>query len=658
MRVRTGTARRHPFKEALVNRPRVTIASLAIVLSVLAACDEPARVVTMPSDAPNRSVSTGGPCDGVILTRLQNGISTYIVGRANQTTASRLLGDVRQACSGKVPAPNPQLAVAYADQLVSWWKLNPATSVVWKNNDPTTFWAYMTDLFNYVGRNIDNRADGPTAVLSDQGFIGVCKASEDCEVIAKAKTSGIKIFPLALSATGTDRFLVTGGPVRCTGDATKDEGLDGFTDLQVWGQCIDISIDPKTGSENKPQGSAATPLSFTFRDVPGPALVQTCLANSAHAAAQLYLKGVGTQLPDGAGRLRLAQRSLGTNSVRVRARPRTPDQEGVRDFSNGFIRDFTCEDAIQVAAADLPPGSAQHYAARLLRRAASRVAQLVSPRPLYAGHAGLGGFGFVSEASLFGPADPFVFQGSFDNPHAGTARVSDAPGQQPSDDDTGRAKWTIATQPPGYVLVRSTPFSGFLAPSDGGTNNVVEINQAGGAAEEKLGMTMLANLAYFDGDKPAATGDVVRASVGWYRIRWSSLISSPRAGGTEGAPFLALGRAADGSPVTLARFAYTNGASSQSGPVLFDRKPTGLTWTQGAPRRFEILVDLTGGKSYLRTVNADGTSSPIAGAVQEFAIGTRLTQAGWVMDRRDNQVIVMDNLEIARLPDDYKPSEQ
>jgi hypothetical protein len=401
-----------------------------------------------------------------------------------------------------------------------------------------------------------------------------------------------------------------------------------------------VTVDPKDGP------------GFSFQKVtPGPALVQTCFNETAFEAVGFYLYGtpanpISIELPDATtARTRLAQRSGGKSTVSLRAHPANGT-----DVEDGFFV-ANCDGATDLTELSAPARTKAEYAMRLFGRAGSAALRLFTPQPLYAAHGGLGSLGFVDEMSLFGPADPFTFQATFDNPYplAAGVRTPDAPGQEPEDDDLGRATWSIDFQDPGYVLVRSAPFAGF-----GAGTNVVEINQGGGASSSKQGMEMLANLAFFEG---AESGLGAQANAGKYRIRWTSSIASPRAGGS-GAPFVALGVDSRNTPITLARFAYVNGPNAQSGHVTFDdRRVSDLTWQQNVPRRYEIIVDLSAGKSYLRTVVPIGAAqSQTTTAVQSFPLNSRLLQAGWKLGRQDNQVIGMDDFEVVRLADTFDPT--
>ena len=587
-----------------------------------------------PSAAPRTAkLDASMTCQASDLTALSDRIATHLAKSA-QSTASGLLRDVQQACRRNPGDPTTAAALKYTAQILAWWRPTAPAAKLWAADD-VQLWDYLTLLFKYVGHTIGNDIEA----LGTQGFIGVCTAGAGCDLIAKnpatgARTSGIRIYPDALSATPSEQFLVTGSPAACT-------DLDAATDLQVWGQCMEITVDPKD-----------TP-SFAFQKVsPGPALVQTCFNETAYEAVGFYLFGtpsnpVSIELPDATTtRTRLAQRSGGKSTVSLRERP--GNGTGLTD--GFFVAD--CHGATDLTELSAPARTKADYAMRLLGRAGSAALRVFTPQPLYAAHGGLGSLGFVEEMSLFGPADPFTFQATFDNPYtlAGGVREPDAPGREPTDDDLGRADWSILFQNPGYVLVRAAPFAGFAS----GTN-VVEINQGGGASSAKQGLQMLANLAHFDS---AESGQGTQANAGKYRIRWTSAIASPRAGGS-GSPFVALGVDSTGAPITLARFAYANGSNAQSGIVTFSGAAvTGLAWQQNVPRRYELIVDLSAGKSYLRTVSPVGSaqSQPTSAVVQSFPLKSRLLQAGWKLGAQDNQVIAMDNLEIVRLADNFDPT--
>ena len=613
-----------------MNRPLAALASLATALVLLGACGEQ-RSVTMPGPAAaprTAKLASTETCRAADLTALSDRIGAY-VAKSAQSTASGLLRDVQQACRQLPADPNTATALKYTAQLLAWWRPTAPATKLWLGSD-AQLWDYLTLLFKYIGHTIGNDVEA----LGTQGFIGVCTAGAGCDLIAKERTSGIRIYPGALSATPTAQFLVTGSPAACT-------ELDNATDLQVWGQCIEVTVDPKDGP------------GFAFQKVtPGPALVQTCFNQTAFDAVGFYLYGsdanpVSIELPDATTtRTRLAQRSGGKSTVSLRAHPANGT-----DVEDGFFL-ANCDGATDLTELSAPARTKAEYAMRLFGRAGSAALRIFTPQPLYAAHGGLGSLGFVEEMSLFGPADPFTFQATFDNPYALApgVRTPDVPGQAPVDDDLGRAEWSIAFQDPGYVLVRAAPFGGFAA----GTK-VVEINQGGGASSSKQGMEMLANLAFFEG---ATGGEGTPANTGKYRIRWTSSIASPRAGGT-GAPFVALGVDSHNNPVTLARFAYVNGPNAQSGLVTFNDLPVaGLTWQQNVPRRYELIIDLIAGKSYLRTVVPTGSaqSQSTAAVVQSFPLNSRLLQAGWKLGKQDNQVIGMDDLEIVRLADTFDPT--
>lgn len=596
--------------------PRHRLITLVAALS-LAACGDPAaRVSTAPASAPALTIAQGPTCTRGAFDALSAQID-LLYATSVRTEARQLLGRVRTRCPGKD-------AVLNLVQQTLAWRSADATLV---STDDTALWAFFTSLFDVIGFGLDNGA----LALATEGFIGVCTAGQECKLVANAQTSGVLIYPGALGAA-TERFLVTGAPIPCRG-TTAAPGVDEFTDLQLFGQCIQISVDPKAGD------------SFRLNPAPGypaPAIVQTCLSDQALALAK-YLTAETVNLGDApTTRPRLAQRSGQQTNVKLTRRPAstffTPDCHKAVTFAEALDRAPSALDRLLEVPTVLAVGRAAEW--------------LLLPRTANAGHGGLGSIGgFVEEEfSKFGPADPFVFQGSFDNPYPSATvpnvvRTADVPGQQPVDDDLGRATWAIGFQLPGYVRVQAAPFGGFLA-SD---KNVVQINQGGGASSSKQGLEMLANLAFFEAGNEQ---DGSRANAGKYRIRWTSSIASPRAGGS-GAPFVALGQA-NNTVSELVRFAYVNGPNAQSGSVHLNGVPvTGASWQQNQPQRFEIIVDLSAGKSYLRKVALDSDVTSGILATSTFTPGPVLTQVGWRLGRQDNQVIAMDRFEIVRLPDAY-----
>ncbi|MDF1503213.1 hypothetical protein, partial [Roseisolibacter sp. H3M3-2] len=570
------------------------------------------------------ALPAGAACRPADLAALQDSIATNVAKTA-QPSASGLLRDVTAACRRNAAAPGTAAALAYAAQLVAWWKPIAPSPDHWLGSN-AEFWDYLTTLFRAVGYTIDNTA----AALEAQGFIGVCRAGDGCTLIAPAATSGIKLFPGALGANAGEQFLVTGRPAPCA-------PIDGTTDIRVWGQCIEVSVDPKIGA------------SFKLRPVsPVPALVQTCMTEPAYTAARYYLadgdgEPVPVPLPDATtSRVRLAQKSADRATVALRPRP-APSPAHLYDSDQFFEGNCTIA---QLAQALLPAPGPVGRATRWFGAARSFAAALFAPRVAYAAHGGLGSLGIIEELSTFGPADPFVFEATFDNPYASppSQHVADVPGAAPVNDDIGRAAWEIEFQAPGFVRVRATPFGGFAA----GTN-VVEVNQAGGASDAKRGLTMFAALAHF---ADAQTGQGQQANAGKYRIRWTSSVASPRAGG-QGAPFVAAS-IVNGDTLELARFAYVNGPSAQSGTIRFaGQTAAGLAWAQNTPARYELVVDLYAGRAYLRADGAYVRDASGAVLVQSFTPGRLLTHTGWRLGRQDNQVLATDDVEVVRLADTF-----
>jgi hypothetical protein len=380
----------------------------------------------------------------------------------------------------------------------------------------------------------------------------------------------------------------------------------------VWGQCIEVSVGPYKDA------------SYPFRrptspQVPAPALVRVCATEETYHAAPWLFENAG--LPDAVtGRARVGQRSGGANRVQVRPR--------VDGLAEGV--DFTLTGCDRATVP--PPETAGGFGAvgaSWLHRAGETLATLFAPRVAWAGHGGLSGLpGFAEQTSVFGPVDPFVFQATF---------TGDAVGGPPTVPDLGRGSWTIdTTQSPGSVLVRSG--IGDIA------GNVAVIDQAGGAAGSKAGAALLANLAYFQ-ESVGETG--VRATTGRYRLRWTSLVATPRA---FGAPFHAFGP----DRAVLARVSFENGRGAGSGPIHFNGSPVAgsdgqpLRWTQNRKQRFELLVDLDAGRAELRAAPFVDESAALASGT--FAPATPLVQAGWLLGGIDAQIIGTDDWEIVQLP--------
>jgi hypothetical protein len=420
--------------------------------------------------------------------------------------------------------------------------------------------------------------------------VGVCDDTADCALISKLSTSGIKLFK---GATGGRRVLVYGAPASC-GPASA------LTNLKLWGQCVDISADPKDG-ESFPLSSP------TDRSLAAPAVVQTCIAEEIHhdpLAEYLYTAPVGGSKPGRLGKL-----SDGTSRVSV--------QPPVAPFFAA-----NCDKAQTFAAAASVPTGSFGAVTRVASGALASVAEFFGPRVAEAAHGGLGTLpGGTNSLSLFGPIDPFVFQATF---------TGDAVGQRPIEDDRGRSKWAVVTLNPGEVLVQAS--LGDIA------SKLVVMNQQGGAASSKPGIQLIAPVAQ-QKDQPAY------ASAGVYRIRWRSLVATPKA---FEANFVVL----DSEQRILAQFTYANSSAAQGGPILFNGAPTGLTWVQNASQTFEITIDLDPKPDAKRvSFGVQGQAPVIEGVPYLNPNAVNLASAGWQIKSQNAQTIGMDDLEIVRVPD-------
>jgi hypothetical protein len=283
-----------------------------------------------------------------------------------------------------------------------------------------------------------------------------------------------------------------------------------------------------------------------------------------------------------------------------------------------------CDKAQTFASAASAPTGSFGAVTRVASGALASVAEFFGPRVAEAAHGGLGTLpGGTNSLSLFGPIDPFLFQATFTN---------DVLGQQPGSPDRGRGSWLALTVNPGDIVVRASL-------GDIGSKLVV-INQQGGVAPNKDGIQLLARVATQDATQPQF------ATTGTYRIRWRSLVATPKA---FDANFNVLD---SGSPSqVLARFTYANSAAAQGGPILFNGTPTGATWTQNEPQTFEITVNLD---DKLVSFGLQGaaplvSSQPFAGPAIDLA------KVGWQIKSQNAQTIGMDDVEIVRMPDAIVP---
>lgn len=559
------------------------VAAVAALAVAAATCGD--SVAPRPTPPPvvaatplPRAARLATSCQRTDATALQQGISTLFAQSVRQT-ARDFERAVERAC------PDTGAMLNYAAAVVDWHKNGLTLGTQLDGGNPA-LWAYLVRVFRYVGYTLPPESAG---ALTKAGFIGVCDDSKDCLLKSDLLTSGIALWRGSL---GGKRVLVSGAPASC-GPASAN------TNLEVWGQCVDISADPKDG----PTFPLSRPTDSTTR---APALVQTCVAEDVHhnpLVEYLY----DTTGRSGAKPGRLAKLSGG--DTRVSVQPAEPQ-----------FFEANCNWAQTVAAAPSAPTGPFGSVTRVASRALAGVAEMFAPRVADAAHGGLGTLpGGTNSLSLFGPIDPFLFQATF---------TGDVLGQLPGSPDRGRGSWLPFTVNPGDIVVRASL-------GDIGSNLVV-INQQGGVAPNKDGIQLLARVATKDATRPRF------ATTGTYRIRWRSLVATPKA---FDANFNVLD---SGSPSQLlARFTYANSAAAQGGPILFNGNPTGATWTQNVSQAFEITVNLDD-----RRVSFGLQGSAPLVSLQPFAgPGIDLAKVGWQIKSQNAQTIGMDDVEIVRVPD-------
>ncbi len=470
----------------------------------------------------------------------------------------------------------------YVAQILAWRAQGLTLGGASDGSNPA-LWDYLTTLFRYAGFSLPNAG----TALGPQGFIGVCDdatmPAEGCTLVAAAKTSGMRILKGALGG----RFLVTGAPASCA-------PLGAATNLQPWGQCLEVSIDPKVGPSFR---YVADPVARPN----GGAIVQTCLAEGAPN----FLAAASGE-PNGKNG-KLGQLSAG--SERVSVRPPAPPVFRITEEDE--LAGRGCSFA-QVVARDRRPD------AGLWSRLASAALDALTPRLAYATHGGLGGMpGFTAQTSRFGPVDPFVFQATF---------TGDVVGQPPATPDRGRGSWTIETLNPGDVTVRAS-LADIASP-------LVVVNQQGGAAPSKPGIQLLGALA-------TQAGQPSVAQAGVYRVRWRAVVATPKA-------FDANFNLLDAQGNVLASFTYANGNAAQGGPVLFNGAPTGLAWAQNVSAAYEITLDLDRRQV---SFGLQGAAPVASGLGYAYPAAEGFAQFGWQIKSQNAQTIGTDDVEVVRVPD-------
>jgi hypothetical protein len=366
------------------------------------------------------------------------------------------------------------------------------------------------------------------------------------------------------------------------------------TNLRVYGQCVEVSVDPKPAK------------SFTFAPGVRPAgIVQTCIAEGAPH----YLLPTTAS---GARVARMAQKSATDPMVRV------------RDVAPQLFDPLlACDDAVVVASA--PAAEGRWSGLTRVAAAARGALDLFAPRVAYAGHGGLGTLpAIIDDAlSLFGPVDQYTFFGDFEQ---------DVVGQPPAAPSDGslRGRWTIATLNPGAVTVQ--PSLGDIA------SKLLVINQGGGNAQQKDGVEVTALLD--PTPKPAPPYPFE----GTYTVGLRAVVATPRA---FAAPFILQ----SSTGAELARFTLTDGANAQRGPITFTAGGQSVTageWRQNVSQTIQFTVDFATGTVRLQAGSTTST------AALPFA-ATDLAQARWSITGRDGQIIGMDDLVFTRLVNVSRP---
>lgn len=595
-----------PFSSALA------YATTALVL--LAACsDQPRPLPTLPASGPTRSLSGADPCSKADAQYLSGELKNVFAQSIRQQ-AGVLERAVENTCPSTAPSTAPMLDLVA--QILEWRKT--AGLII---ADDTALWAYLTTLFHYDGYAIDNL--GGSAALGAEGFIKICDersgitgtggyetsgGSTYCQATSAKKTSAVRLYKGALNG---GRYLITGAPLSCT-NATRS--LSSATQyVKVYGQCVDISIDPK--STSKFDLTAVTGQTF-------PAIVQTCLVESAPT----YLLSTSTDPFKRPGRLSQLSGTDSYATVRTPA-PAIISRTSPEEAGTG------CDYATLVAQA----GGWGDAARGLVLAGLTRAFGLLAPPLAYAAHSQSGdvsgGTGFFS---IFGPADSYLFDGDFTVP-------PNVYGEPPKTYSALRGSFVSVTNNPGEIAVRSG--LGDIA------SDLVVINQAGGNAAQKYGLALVAKL----GTKTAG----VYPTTGKWRVTWRSLINSTRA---FTSPLVLRSAVANDSFPTnapdqqseIVRFAYVDGSNAMSGPIYFGTSSTtatatGLTWQSNVSQRFYVTLDLSAHKAYFGLLNATSGLPDAPVAQVTIPAGVNFGRFAWELTGKDGQIIGTDDMRAAAL---------
>jgi hypothetical protein len=283
---------------------------------------------------------------------------------------------------------------------------------------------------------------------------------------------------------------------------------------------------------------------------------------------------------------------------------------------------FICPDASlsEVVRPDAPVFARAWHA---VRRAADRVAALLSPEPLWATHTALAGG--TKSFSPFGALDPLVFQADFTN-------AGNVIGQPPGPPEKGT--WTTVVTAPGSITVQAS-LGDINAP-------VAVLNQAGGACT-KCGGLFLVGTVHGVGSNGVTNAP---ATTGIYQVSWRSVVSSPT---VKDVPFVL--RSADS--LVVAQVDYLQGASAKSGPLVYATRSgqiqTGVTWSQNVSQTFTITVNLD-----TRATSLSINGTPVSGAQGVPFVDARATNLQRVaaeFSRIDAQTVGWTAVKIIRLAD-------
>ena len=245
----------------------------------------------------------------------------------------------------------------------------------------------------------------------------------------------------------------------------------------------------------------------------------------------------------------------------------------------------------------------------ILGRVLAAAISVVTPRPAYAAHGGLGGL--TSRLSPFGGVELTFFRATF---------TADVTGQPPGAPETG--SWTtVVAVPPGSITVQ--PSLGDL------TGQPVVLNQAGGNCTQCGGLELTGT---------ATTPPEVDATSGVYIVRWMSVQTKPSA---KEAPIVI--RSAAG--LEVARLSYRTVSSSRI--LSYNNVTLPIGWSQSVAQAFQVVVDLAAKTTSLRI---DG--APVAGFQGVPFVNAAATEVGTIgaeFSGIDAGIVGWDNISITKI---------